>query len=211
MLAHYYGNITMLDELFGRILHRLDELRLAENTVVIYTSDHGGMLGAHGFLTHGSPAMFEEGLRVPLFVRWPGHTPPGSVCDEYVSHVDLLPTLAEIAGAPPLQLHGRSLVPLLRGEKVPDWRQEIYASYDGDGVAFYTERVVRTRQGKLVYHAYGEHELYDMESDPHELHNRFNDSALVGLKEELAQRLCAWLKQVGDPMHNWVRRDFGIK
>jgi arylsulfatase A-like enzyme len=111
VLAHYYGNITMLDDLFGRLLKRLDALNLAKNTVVVFTSDHGGMLGAHGFLVHGSPAMFDEGLRTPLFVKWPGNTKPGSACDEFVSHVDLLPTLAEMAGVKPFTHHVSRITP----------------------------------------------------------------------------------------------------
>ena len=211
-LAHYYGNITMLDDLFGRMLERLDELNLAKNTVVVFTSDHGGMLGAHGFLVHGSPAMFDEGLRVPLFVRWPGNMTPGGVCDEFVSHVDLLPTLADIAEAPKdFKTHGKSLVPLLRRKRETEWRDDILAGFDGDGYSFYTERVVRTRRGKLVYHAFGENELYDLASDPHEMHNRFDDPACAGLKAELGRRLWEWLKRAGDPVANSVKREFGVK
>ena len=226
-LAHYYGNITMLDDLFGRMLERLDELDLARNTVVIFTSDHGGMLGAHGFLVHGSPAMFDAGLRVPMLVRWPGNITPGGVCDEFVSHVDLLPTLAEMAGITqqrnnePLvagnqwhttfKTHGKSLVPLLRGKQTACWRDDVLASFDGDGYAFYTERAVWTRRGKLVYHAFGENELYDLQSDPHEMHNRFDDPACAGLKAELARRLWEWLKRAEDPVADSVKREFGLK
>ena len=212
MLAHYYGNITMLDDLFGRLLERLDELDLAQNTVVIFTSDHGGMVGGHGFLMHGSPAMFDEGLRVPLFVRWPGNMTPSGVCDGFVSHVDLLPTLAEMAAAPgPFKTHGQSLVPLLRGNREVRWREDVLAGFDGDGHSFYTERVMRTRRGKLVWHAFGEGELYDLASDPHEMHNRFGDPACAGLKAELAQRLWEGLKRIADPAAGGVKRDFGLK
>ncbi len=211
VLAHYYGSIAMLDDLFGRMLARLDDLNLARHTVVIFTSDHGGMMGAHGMLTHGSPALFDEGLRVPLFVRWPGAAKPAAVCDEFVSHVDILPTLADLAGAPmPAKGHGRSLVPLLRGETPADWRDDVLASYDGDGFSFYTERAVRSRRGKLVYHAFGEHELYDLATDPHELHNRFDDPACAALKSDLAQRLFAWLRNVGDSVSVQVKRDFAL-
>lgn len=212
MLAHYYGNITMLDDLFGRLLARLDERGLTENTVVVFTSDHACMVGAHGFLTHGTPALFDEGLLTPLFIRWPGHTPPGTVCDEFVSHVDLLPTLAEIGGAAtPAKVHGRSMVPLLCGERPADWPDEAHAAYDGDGFSFYSERAVRSRRGKLVFHSFGEHELYDLTADPHELHNRFHDPACADLKADMAGRLAAWLKRVEDPIAGLVRREFHLK
>lgn len=215
VLAHYCASITMLDDLFGRLLAKLDELGLAQNTVVIFTSDHGSMIGAHGFLCHGSPAMFEEGLRPPLVVRWPDGVAPGTVCDEFVSHVDILPTLAELAGVhvpdgDERPLHGQSLVPFLQGREDDTWRHEVHAAYDGTGIAFYSVRVVRTRAGKLVYHAFGDHELYDMVADPHELRNRFNDPACAALKADLLQRLVAWLQRTGDPIATSVRQDFGL-
>jgi arylsulfatase A-like enzyme len=112
---------------------------------------------------------------------------------------------------PTVKTHGRSLAPLLHGQRANDWRDEVYASYDGDGVSFYTERVVRTRRAKLVYHAYGEHELYDLAADPLEMRNRFNDPARAHLKADLARQLWEWLKRVEDPVARAVGRDLRVK
>ncbi|OGG45735.1 MAG: hypothetical protein A3F84_18480 [Candidatus Handelsmanbacteria bacterium RIFCSPLOWO2_12_FULL_64_10] len=200
-LVHYYGMITMLDVLVGRLLDELDALGMAENTVVVFSSDHGGVVGGHGLLYHGTPALFEEGLRVPLVMRWPCGWASG-LREELVSHVDLLPTFLDLAGAAlPEKCHGRSLLPLLTGSPVAGWRDDIYAAFNGDGVLGYTTRAIRTADWKYVFHPFSFDELYDLQVDPHEMRNRLHDPACAQALETMRARLDARMKEIDDPVH----------
>jgi arylsulfatase A-like enzyme len=127
-LHDYLGCIKGIDESVGRLLDYLDRSGLAENTIVVYASDQGFYLGEHGWFD--KRWIFEESLRTPLLVRWPGVTKPRSVNAEIVSNIDFAPTLLEAAGVPvPREIQGRSLVPLLRGRAPADWRKSFYWSF----------------------------------------------------------------------------------
>ena len=188
----YMRCIRSVDENLGRVLDYLDESGLAERTVVVYASDQGFYLGDHGW--YDKRWMYEESLRMPLLVRWPGTVAPGSVDEHLVQNVDLAPTLLAAAGVePPAGMHGESLVPLLRGEE-PDWRNSIYYHYyEGHGPHDVPCHYgVRTRRYKLVrYYELDEWELFDLEADPDELRSVYADPGytlvLEGLKAELAR------------------------
>jgi len=116
----YYGMVTMVDSYMGRILDGLKRLGLEEDTLVIYTSDHGNNVASHGFVDKGVKAFYAEVLRVPLILRYPGHIRPGSVFQCSAESVDLMPTLLDYAGAPVAAgVQGRSLRPILEG-RAPD-------------------------------------------------------------------------------------------
>jgi len=136
--------------------------------VVIYTSDQGFYLGDHGWFD--KRFMYEESLRTPLLVRWPGKIPAGSVCDKLVLNLDFAETFLDLAGAPiPKDMQGVSLKPLLLGRQVPAWRKSIYYHYYEYPGAHMVHRHygVRTERYKLIYF-YGlkEWELYDLKNDP---------------------------------------------
>ena len=117
----YLGCIKAVDESVGRLLKFLDDEGLAENTIVVYTSDQGFYLGEHGWFD--KRWIFEESLRTPLLVRWPGVTKAGSTSKSLVSNLDFAETFLEAAGLPvPAEMQGRSLVPLLEGQTPEDWR-----------------------------------------------------------------------------------------
>ncbi|NJN82256.1 MAG: sulfatase-like hydrolase/transferase [Caldilineaceae bacterium] len=190
--AAYYAMIKLIDDQLGRILDALEATGQRENTVIIFTSDHGETLGDHGLIQKG--CRFYEGLvRVPLIWSWPGQFEAGLRCDALVELTDIAPTLLELAGEQmPEHMLGRSLLPILKGEATPahhrDFvRCEYYAALDAPDGSYAT--MIRDERYKLVvYHGHGLGELYDLESDPGEFDNLWDDPAHAPLKLELMQR-----------------------
>jgi choline-sulfatase len=194
MRASYYGLISHVDHWVGRLLDLLDRRGLAEDTVVVYFSDHGEMLGEHGLLQKS--VFYEEAIRVPLIVRDPRRLRPG-VAAAPVELVDLPATLLELAGARPYPpCEGRSLLPLLdEPSAVPaGWRNAVFSELKG-------ERMVRTDRYKYTHRA-GEtrQELFDLAADPHELRNLAGDPAHAAVEEELRARLLDWLIRTDHPL-----------
>ena len=186
----YYGLITYLDEKIGRLLTALEETGQAENTVVIYTSDHGEMNGEHGMWRKSN--FYEASARVPLQIRLPGHTQAGKRIDSVVSLVDLTATLVDLANAPLLgQLDGDSLIPLIQGT-APDWKNFAFSEYLAHGVAR-PMAMLRHGRYKFNYSLGDAPELYDIVEDPGEFHNLAEEPAYQAIREELeAQLLKNW-------------------
>ena len=238
VIASYYAMIELIDENVGRLLTALEETGQRENTIIIFTSDHGEMLGDHGLLLKG--CRFYEGLvRVPLIISWPGHfplqdelvsenepeedgssqeeetaveesedgapgedspAPAGFVSGALVELIDIAPTLLELAGlSVPPRMQGRSLLPILRGEKQPDHhrdfvRCEFYRAlnpdipgrerYEGSYATMYRDN----RHKIVVYHGHDHGELYDLENDPGEFENLWDDPDYADLRFDLMRR-----------------------
>jgi arylsulfatase A-like enzyme len=199
-IAHFYAMTTVIDALLGRVLAALDRSGAAERTLVIFSSDHGGLMGAHGFVMHGSPAMYDPVMRVPYVVRWPGIVPAGTACDAFISHADLLPTLAEVAGAEPSPAHGQSLLALLRCSSAGDERDDVYGQYSGDGILFYSVRTVRSRDWSYSFAPHGGETLFDLRRDREERFNRASDPAVADGLREMRARLAAWMERIDDPL-----------
>lgn len=186
LIANYYGMIALIDHNVGRIVTALDETGLADNTLVIFTSDHGEWLGDHGLLLKG-PMLYEGLLRVGCIACGPG-VRTDSVVNEPVSTLDLAPTFYDVANIPaPCALHGQSLLPLLYGDQqsrdfaFSEW--SLRASRCGVPLELST---VRTADAKLTLEELsGAGELYDLREDPHEMDNRFDDSGYASLRREL--------------------------
>ena len=143
--------------------------------------------------------MYEETHHIPLVVRWPGMTAPGTTCDEFVNLVDLMPTFLDIGRARiPSNLDGRSIVPLLRGETVPDWSDDVFAEFHGYEPTLASVRMVRTRSWKYVYNPYSEDELYDMQSDPGELHNLATHLGYKHVLRRMKARMVNRLRETRD-------------
>ena len=190
--AAYYGMIRLIDDQVGRMVAALEETGQREHTLIILTSDHGEMLGDHGLIQKG--CRFYEGLvRVPLIFSWPGHALSGLRSDALVELLDIAPMLLELAGCEGAeQMHGRSLLPILTGEAPPEYhknfvRSEYYDALDlADGTL---ATMYRNRRYKLVvYHGHGLGELYDLERDPDEFENLWDDTAHQPLKLELMHK-----------------------
>jgi len=176
-IKDYLRTIASVDDNVGRLLDYLDANNLADNTVVVYTTDNGFFLGDHGWFD--KRFMYEESLRIPLLVRYPREIPGGSVRDEMVLNLDFAETLLDYAETEiPSDMQGRSLRPLLRGEEATDWRQSVYYHYY-EYPGPHTVRPqygVRTQRYKLIhYYTIDEWELFDLDQDPHEMHNIYDE------------------------------------
>lgn len=186
-IKDYLRCIAAVDDNVGRLLKYLDDTGLAKNTVVIYSSDQGFYLGDHGW--YDKRWMYEESLRMPLMVRWPGVTKPGSRSTDLVQNLDFAETFLDIAGAEiPEDMQGRSLVPLLKGEVPEDWRKSIYYHYYEFPAVHMVQRHygVRTKTHKLIhYYLIDEWELFDLEKDPDELKSVYDDPKNAELVKEL--------------------------
>ena len=196
-IAAYYAMIELIDHNVGRMLDALERTGQADDTLVIFTSDHGEMLGDHGLLLKG--CRFYEGLvHVPLILRWPGRIAAGLTTDALVELTDLAPTLLDAAGlATPAHMAGRSLLPLLRGataEHRPAVRCEYYAALRSlppkpGGRPDTRATMIRDHRYKLaVYHGHPLGELFDLQEDPHEHRNLWNEPRRAELRFDLLRR-----------------------
>jgi arylsulfatase A-like enzyme len=208
-LAQYYGDCTSIDHCFGMVLDALDELNLTEDTMVIYTTDHADSAGSHKHFEKGG-TMYEEVYRVPLIIRWPRAIAQGRVANELVTHLDLMPTLVEAAGASvPDGIDGRSYLPILRGVEQEKWRDSVYLEYHGDVWGCYTQRAVRTDRFKYVYNSYDMDELYDLEEDPYEMANLVDMPSYSEILTEMRARMRGWIESTDDILTHWfVMRNF---
>ena len=190
-IQDYLRSVASVDDNLGRLLDYLDSSGLAENTVVIYSSDQGFFLGDHGW--YDKRWMYEESLRMPFLVRWPGVIQPGSENRDLVQNLDFAPTFLALAGvAPPPEMQGRSIVPLLSGETPVDWRSSIYYHYYEYPAEHMVPRHygVRTATHKLIhYYQQGEWELFDLQRDPDELRSVHDDPAYAPVRAELEREL----------------------
>ncbi len=215
-----YAPVTTIDRNMGRIFTELKNLELEENTIIIFTGDNGYCLGRHGLTSKGNsrflgttiarPNMFDDSIVVPLIVRWPDVIKPGSTCDKLVSHIDIFPTLMEIAGLNPANiphLEGISMVPLFKQEE-KIWKNEVYLIYDMKYHAVAHMRMIRTDNWKLIHHYEDEtkNELYDLDNDPGELENLYGKESVKHVQHILTRRLKKWEKRVGASKEDILKR-----
>jgi arylsulfatase A-like enzyme len=206
----YAAMIESMDESVGRIVKKLDDLKLSDNTLIIFTSDNGGLSVAEGGpfaatfngpLREGKGFLYEGGIRVPLIVKWPGKVKPGTVTDQVASSIDFFDTILDATGVKKpaaLKTDGLSLLPVFRGEKLAEraifWHYPHYANQGGrPGGA------VRQGDYKFIeFYEDGRHELYDVKKDISE--NRNLSAEKPEIVREFADRLDAWRKEVGAKM-----------
>lgn len=204
-IRDYLRCIDSIDENVGRILDYLKESGLDKNTIVVYSSDQGFYLGEHGWFD--KRWMYEESFLMPLLVRWPGVVKPGTEINQLTQNIDFAPTFLEAAGCTiPAEVQGVSLVPLLKGEKVP-WRDALYYHYyDGPGEHGVAKHYgIRTDRYKLIrFYADADNtwELYDLEKDPEEMKSVYNDAAYSDIRTELTAKLEELKKKYANPIHS---------
>jgi arylsulfatase A-like enzyme len=212
-LKKYLRSVRGVDDNLGRMIDYLQETGQLNNTVIVYTSDQGMMLGEHDLID--KRWMYEESMQVPLIVRYPEKIEPGSTSDEIVRNIDFAPTLLDLAGIEiPDYMQGRSFVPLLEGKTPGDWTQAAYYRYwmhmaHHDVPAHYG---LRTKNYKLIFY-YGlpldargarpwptqpAWELYDLQNDPQEMHNVYDDPRYDDVVQRLKQQLLEKKKEIGD-------------
>lgn len=204
--AHYYAYTEQLDAQIGRILNALDESGQADKTMVVFTTDHGDMVGAHRMWIKGW-IPYEECYRIPLIVRWPGKIKPGSRSDRLVQLQDLAHTYCEVAGAKPLPYpDGASLKPLFDDPGYSGWRDQIMCAYYG-GEFLYTQRIAITDRYKYVFNGFDQDELYDLQRDPEEMANVVDDRSYKPQTDDMRARLYEMMRQYHDPYGNTRLRD----
>jgi uncharacterized sulfatase len=217
LTLEYYASVHSVDRNLGRLLAELESLGLLENTIIVFTSDHGYNIGHHGLWHKGNgmwilnnnatrrPNMYETSLAVPLLVRWPGVVKGGTRIDSMVSNID---TFASVLGmlkvAPPqgYKQQGMDFSPLLRGEKVA-WRDAVFAQYDLHNGPKSEMRSIRTDRWHMVRQYLSNkmpNELFDLKNDPGEEKNLFNDPAHREVRDQLQARLSAWMESIQDPI-----------
>ena len=209
MLKGYFAAVTGIDTNVGRILDKLEERGIRENTLVIYASDNGFSCGHHGFWGKGNGTqprnMYENSVRVPAIFSQPGVIPQGRVEDALVSAYDFMPTLLNYLDLPVPEdrnLPGTSFLPLLRGEEMSE--RDSLVVYDEYGPV----RMVRTSDWKYVHrHPQGPHELYDLVNDPDERANLVDDGGQVQRIAELKALMDEWFARYVIPERDGLRRD----
>jgi len=209
--ARYWGNITLVDRSVDKILRAVDESGHADDTIVVFTSDHGEMMGDHGIL--GKTVMYEEAVRVPLLMRMPMLGREQRVIRGRMGHIDLVPTLLELMGEPiPDHLQGKSRVPVLRGEATLEDNDVFIEWHGSDGhppeslgeaevnrsMAPPLRTVVSAERWKLNLGAPGQCELYNLNTDPFELENLFDRPEHRNRVRALASRIRQWQERTGD-------------
>ncbi len=214
VIANYWGLVSLVDRSVGRILKTLNECALGDETLVVFTSDHGDMMGSHGMVVKTVP--YEEAVRVPLLMRFPNSRATADVKTR-VSLVDLVPTILETLGEEvPDHLHGKSLLPHVQKQKSEtvepvfiEWNGPNGLQGDPQGVGISKEdylaamsdpvRTIIQDDWKLSVSPHGlTHELYDLSKDPGECSNQIRDPKLVPLASKMLGRLKTWQQQVGD-------------
>lgn len=191
----YYALTTSFDRMVGRILDRLEELGLAENTLVVYTSDHGDQIGERGLWW--KQTFYDESVKVPLILSWPDTLPEGERRSQIVNLIDLAPTLCEALGAPALSgIDGRSFLGVARDAAHP-WLDETFSEYCTDGLSPWTlpepvqQRMIRSGDWKLVYYHGYRPQLFNLADDPREVRDLAEDPAHAAIRDALLTRVLA--------------------
>jgi uncharacterized sulfatase len=228
MTREYFASVRSVDRNLGRVMKTLEEQGLEKNTIVIFSSDHGYNMGHNGIWHKGNghwvtkpfppvtnpnvprgqlPNMYDQSIRVPTFIRWPGVVQPGTVIQQTVTNLDWYPTIVAMAGLelPEGELvRGRDLTPLLKGESVP-WDDSFYGQYSLDHGGVKADlRCWRTNEWKLVrdFRNEGRDELYYLVSDPAESSNLIvsQDPLIQRMRKELNAQLLEHMSEISDPL-----------
>lgn len=195
-LVRYYGYIKMIDDQINRLLDKLEELGVAEETLVIFTADHGELAGAHNRIGKGE-LPYDELYRIPMLVRWPKYVKPQSQCDDFIMLHDLCPTMLAAAGVEyPKGLHGRNCLGLfLDCKDKSKGREQILMEHHGTFQPILI-RILRDKKGKYVFNPFSMDEFYDLENDPEELYNRIDDKRYGTIIQDYRNRLLLELEKV---------------
>lgn len=204
-MAVYYGMISMIDKYIGSILDKLDDLGLADNTIVVFTSDHGHFFGQHGLHDKGG-FHYEDLLKLPFIVRYPGHVPQGDTCSSMQSLVDLAPTFLSFLGITiPREMTGVNQKEVWLGNKEME-RNHVICEYRSQPTKVHQKTFVGERYKITVYFNETFGELFDLQEDPQEIRNLWNDSDYREIKEQLLFQYI-WAELGKEPL--WMPRITG--
>lgn len=195
-VARYYGSISEVDAALGLVVSEIERLGIAEDTVIIYTSDHGDMCGSHHMIDKHY-VMYDDVVHVPFVMRWDGHFRPRSCPDFVHNFLDLHATMLEIAGAKPCDVtDGLSLCSQLGGTDAG--RDHAISTYNGQQFGLYNQRMIRNKRYKYIWNLTDVDEFYDLEADPYELHNAIYDPEYKDIIAEMRKQLYADLEKCED-------------
>jgi uncharacterized sulfatase len=201
-VATYYAMISLMDRQIGTILDKIDDLGTAEDTIVVFTTDHGHFFGQHGLQAKG-PFHYEDLLRVPFLVRWPHRVRAGRVTSAIQSHVDITPTVLELAGAQvPREVTGVSQASVWLGSQEPA-RDHAICEFHHEPTTVNLRSYIDSRHKITVYQGRRYGELFDLEQDPGEVDNLWDVPEYSALKSELLLRYI-WAELEKEPM--WMPR-----
>ena len=194
LMPKYYGMIKCLDDNIGRILDTLRKNGQIDNTIIVFTSDHGDLCGEHGRLNKGVP--YEGSARIPFLFHCPGKIPAGTIVNQALSCVDFVPTLFALTGDKlPMGVEGRDASALFRGTK-NQWEDIAFIRSTSTGIPWIA---AITDRYKIVYSGLGDPWLFDLKTDPDELHNAFTQPKAQRIVKRLTSKLAAYTKQHNDP------------
>ncbi len=203
ILVFNYAHQTMIDQAGGLILDALDELDLTDNTLVMWTADHGDAIASHGGHFDKHSYMPEEVIRIPLAIRYPVEIPPGQKIENLVSNIDFAPTILDVAETSfEKKIDGQSLIPLCSGNEI-DWRDDLMIETHGHHFRLHIGRSIVTKRYKYIWNDRDMDELYDLDEDPYELNNLIYKSEYSEILGNMKMRLADWRRKVGDS----VKRD----
>jgi arylsulfatase A-like enzyme len=206
-VASYFGFTTMIDAQIGRIFDALESSELADNTIVLFTADHGEHCGAHGGIHDKFSMMYQEMVRIPFILRLPDQD-GGVVINQPITNMDIAPTLLTLAGIEwERDLDGRSLVPLIEPGSTP-WEKDVMGVFYGHHNVTYQSRMITDGHYKYVFNAPDIDELYDLEQDPWEMNNLIADPSYEEVRLHMQERLMYWTETTDDELALWIRNLF---
>jgi arylsulfatase A-like enzyme len=219
LIAHYWGLVSLVDDEVGRVLRALERLGVADRTIVVYTTDHGDLMGSHRLMEKGAWNVYEETVRLPLVLHDP-RRPRGTVVRQLVSPIDVLPTLLDLCGLDLAPVSaGVSARPLVDGETI-QWRDALFgetaalSEQPGEAIVPQREidpdrvlivRWVRTDRWKYAFYSNDADELYDLATDPYEMRNLAADDAHAELVRSFRRRIVDFMSETGDPLLDRLR------
>lgn len=198
-MRSYYATISQIDDAIGMVLRELQQNGDLDNTIVIYTADHGDAAGSHRMLDKHY-VMYEEEVHVPLIIRWDNIVEKGTSCDRFVIHnIDIATTICELLNIG-LETDGLSLLPLLKKQEVNNWRKYAFSNYNGQQFGLFVQRMIKDNRYKYVWNPTDKDEFYDLQSDPFELVNNIDNKKYAKEIARLRKDLYEDLLRRKDPV-----------
>lgn len=207
--ARYFGHCTLIDDMVGRIVDCLDRLNLLDNTIIIYTADHGDCMGAHKLIEKGS-FMYDEIYRIPMIVAHPECQNAGRTYQDFVYLHDIMPSMLDIANVNlPNNLDGESILPCMLGQDYHNDREEVYCVFNSHFFPV-NQRMIRTKTHQFTFNPGDIGELYDLVNDPYQLNNVYENPEYEEIRLDLIARMDSYMYKLKDPVHRWFRKVIGI-
>ena len=203
--ARYFGHCTLLDDMVGRVVAHLEKLGVLDNTIIVYTADHGDCMGAHKLIEKGE-FMYDEIYRIPLVIAHPDCQAPGTACDDFVYLQEVMLSALDAAGREvPAHLDGQSFLPAIEGRPYQNGREEVYCVFDRHFTVA-NQRMVRTRDHQFTFNSSDPGELYDLQKDPYQLDNVYGDPTYENVRQDLIGRMDRHMQELDDPLRGWFGR-----